>query len=69
MARVISTTTTTGKKVLFVDVMLHDRFIFTLRYKYCPLFKLDLQDVYSKVIEKASLSEREADRNMVRMIW
>ena len=32
--------------------MLHDRFIFTLRYQYCPLFKLDLQDVYSKVIEK-----------------
>lgn len=52
MARVISTTPTTGKKVLFVDVMLHDRFIFTLRYQYCPLFKLDLQDVYSKVIEK-----------------
>ena len=52
MARVISTTHTTVKKVLFVDVMLHDRFIFTLRYQYCPLFKLDLQDVYSKVIEK-----------------
>ncbi len=52
MARVISTPHTTGKKVLFVDVMLHDRFIFTLRYQYCPLFKLDLQDVYSKVIEK-----------------
>lgn len=52
MARVISTTPTTGEKVLFVDVMLHDRFIFTLRYQYCPLFKLDLQDVYSKVIEK-----------------
>ena len=52
MARVISTTPTTGKKVLFVDVMLHDRFIFTLRYQYCHLFKLDLQDVYSKVIEK-----------------
>ena len=52
MARVISTTPTTGKKVLFVDVMLHDRFIFTLRYQYCPLFKLDLHYVYSKVIEK-----------------
>lgn len=40
------------KKVLFVDVMLHDRFVFTLRYSYCPLFKLDIDDVHSKVIEK-----------------
>lgn len=52
MERTASTSSTTGKKVLFVDVMLHDRFIFTLRYQYCPLLKLDLQDVYSKVIEK-----------------
>lgn len=42
----------TGYKVLFVDVMLNERFVFTLRYQYCPLFKLDLEDVYSKVIEK-----------------
>lgn len=42
----------TGQRVLLVDVMLHDRFVFTLRYQYCPLFKLDLKDMYSKVIEK-----------------
>lgn len=52
MGRMISTYPSTGKKVLFVDVMLNDRFIFTLRYQYCPLFKLNLQDVYSKIIEK-----------------
>ncbi len=40
------------KKVLFIDVMLHDRFVFTLKYSYCPLFKIDLDDVYSKVIEQ-----------------
>lgn len=44
--------TSNGYKVLFVDIILNDRFVFTLRYQYCPLFKLDLEDVYAKVIEK-----------------
>ncbi len=42
----------TSQKTLFVDVMKDGRFIFTLRYKYCPLFKRDLKDIYDKVIEK-----------------
>ena len=42
----------TAKKVLFADVMLNDRFVFTLRYEYCPLYKLDALDIYDKVIEK-----------------
>lgn len=40
------------QKTLFVDVMNEGRFIFTLRYKYCPLFKIDLNDIYEKVLEK-----------------
>lgn len=39
-------------KTLFVDIMLHGMFQFMLRYRYCPAFKIDLDDVYSKVIER-----------------
>lgn len=39
-------------KTLFVDVKLGDRFVFTMRYKYCPLFKLDLADLHKKILEK-----------------
>ena len=42
-------------KTLFVDIMLHGMFQFTLRYRYCPAFKLDLKDVRSKVIERRPL--------------
>lgn len=41
-----------SQKVIYVDVMVNDRFIFTLRYEYCPLFKIDLKDIHDKVIEK-----------------
>jgi len=50
--RAIPTPPTLKNKVLFVDVMLHDKFVFTLRYQYCPLLKLDLEDVYARVIER-----------------
>ena len=39
-------------KTIFVDVMLNDKFIFTMPYKYCPIFKVDPQDIYDKVIER-----------------
>jgi hypothetical protein len=39
-------------KTLFVDVMLNGRFLFTLVYKYCPAFRLSLEDIAAKVIEK-----------------
>lgn len=39
-------------KTLHIDIMLGERYVFTLHYKYCPIFKLDVQDVYNKVIEK-----------------
>lgn len=39
-------------KTLFVDVMLYERFQFTLRYRFCPAFELSLEDVAAKVIDK-----------------
>ena len=39
-------------KVLLVYNMIHYRLVFTLRYIYSPLFKMDMKDIYSKVIEK-----------------
>lgn len=41
-----------GMKTLFVDVMLKERFVFTLRYRYCPLFRLDLEDVAKEVVKR-----------------
>lgn len=29
-------------KTLFLDVMLNDRFVCTLKYKFCPLFPIEL---------------------------
>ena len=31
--------------------MLHEKFVFTLKYKFCPLFKLKLEDIVEKVFE------------------
>ena len=39
-------------KTFFIDVMLNDRFQFTMPYKYCPAFKLDIEDVNRKVLAK-----------------
>lgn len=37
-------------KTLFLDVMLNDRFVCTLKYKFCPLFPIELDDL-KKFIE------------------
>jgi len=42
-------------KTLFFDIMLNGRFVFTLRYRYCPAFRISMEDVYSKVLEKRPL--------------
>ena len=39
-------------KTIFVDVMLRDRWQFIMPYKYCEAFKINLADVYQKVINK-----------------
>jgi hypothetical protein len=48
------------RSVWFVDVMIGERYIFTLRYKHCPAFKFDIEDVHRKVLEKRpSLKDKE----------
>lgn len=37
-------------KTIFLDVMLNDRFVCTLKYKFCPLFPIELGDL-KKFIE------------------
>ena len=32
--------------------MYNDRFVMTLPYKHNPLFKIDFEDVFEKIIEK-----------------
>ena len=39
-------------KTIFLDIMLAGRFVFTLRYRYCPVFPLDLADISAEVIKK-----------------
>jgi hypothetical protein len=41
-----------AQKTVFVDVMLDGRFVFTHRHRYCPLFRLDLKQIYTEVMEK-----------------
>lgn len=48
------------RSVWFVDVMVGERYYSTMRYKHCPAFKIDLKDVYEKVMEKhPSLKEKK----------
>lgn len=39
-------------KTLFFDVMLNGRFVCTLRYKYCPLFPIDIKELVKLVLSK-----------------
>ena len=39
-------------KTLFIDVMLGERYLFTMPYKYCPAFKIDLKDINDKILAK-----------------
>ena len=36
-------------KTLMIDIMLNDRFYAAFRYKYCPAFKFDIEDMANKV--------------------
>ena len=47
------------RSVWFVDVMLGERYQFTMRYEHCPAFKFDIEDVYKKVIKKRPSLEHE----------
>lgn len=48
------------KKTLFLDVMLNDRFVCTLKYKFCPLFPIELDDL-KKFIESKRPSLKGKD--------
>jgi len=37
---------------IFVDVMMDDRFLFTMKYKWLACFKFDIKDVKRKVLER-----------------
>ena len=39
-------------KTIFIDVMHKGRFVMTLPYKHNPLFKIYIEDVIKKIIEK-----------------
>lgn len=39
-------------KALFLDIMLDGRFICTLKYKYCPLFTIDYNELLKFVEQK-----------------
>lgn len=41
-----------GIKSLFIDVMLKGRFVATLRYRYCPAFPLDIEELSEFVVSK-----------------
>ena len=49
---VLETYTQDAMKTLIFDVMLHDRFVCTLRYKYCPLFPIEERELHDFVVSK-----------------
>lgn len=41
-------------KTFTFDIMLNGRFICTLKYKYCTLFPIDLEDLKKFILNKRS---------------
>lgn len=39
-------------KTFVFNVMLHGRFVCTLKYKYCPLLPIDFEDLTKFVLKK-----------------
>lgn len=39
-------------KALFLDIMLNDRFVCTLKYMYCPLFAIRYEELIKFVLDK-----------------
>lgn len=37
---------------LFLDIMLNDRFVCTLKYMYCPLFVIEYKSLIKFVLDK-----------------
>lgn len=39
-------------KTIFLDIMLNGRYIRTLKYKFCPLFHINMDDLREYVVSK-----------------
>ena len=39
-------------KALFLDIMLNDRFVCTLKYMYCPLFAIKYEALIKFILDK-----------------
>lgn len=39
-------------KALFIDIMLNDRFVCTLKYMYCPLFAIKYEALIKFILDK-----------------
>lgn len=49
-------------KELIFDVMLHDRFVCTLKYRYCPLFPIEERELHDFVVSKRPTLRNEPFR-------
>lgn len=52
-------------KALFLDIMLNDRFVCTLKYMYCPLFVIRYEALIKFVLDKKTVFERQTIQNNV----
>lgn len=52
-------------KALFLDIMLNDRFVCTLKYMYCPLFVIEYEALIKFVLDKRPFFERQTIQNNV----
>ena len=47
-------------EIIPIDVMQGDRFLVTIRYRHCPAFRLNLEDILTKIFErKPTLREKD----------
>ena len=52
-------------KALFLDIMLNNRFVCTLKYMYCPLFVIRYEELLKFVLDKETVFERQTIQNNV----
>lgn len=48
-----------GYKVIYLDIMIKDRFVCQLTYEYCPLFPIEEKDVIDFVLKKRPSLKRK----------
>lgn len=49
-----------GYKVIYLDIMIKDRFVCQLTYEYCPLFPIEEKDVIDFVLKKRPSLKRKS---------